>query len=101
MIVIGVEIAPEIVREIEIRVALVAAITIINAHGPIAIVTEIVTEIAIMTATATATATAIMTATVPKLKIKRQNVLHPSLIQRCRTGRVYQLPRQIRSVIRV
>ena len=97
MIVIGVEIAPEIVREIEIRVALVAAITIINAHGPIAIVTEI----AIMTATATVTATAIMTATVPKLKIKRQSVLHPSLIQRCRTGRVYQLPRQIHSVIRV
>ena len=92
MIVIGVEIAPEIVREIEIRVALVAAITIISIRGPIATEIEIVTEIAIMTAIVI----------VMELKIKLLSVLRPTLIQRCRKGLVhFHRPRRTPSVIRV
>lgn len=92
MIVIGVEIAPEIVREIATRVAIVAAITTINIRGPIVTEIEIVAEIASLTAIVI----------VMELKIILLSVLRPTLIQRRRKGLARShLPRRTPSVIRV
>ena len=102
MIVIGVEIAPEIAPEIEIRVVIVAAITIINIRGPIVTEIVIVTEIEIVTEIATMTAIVIVIVIIMELKIILLRVLRPTLIQRCRKGLVhFQRPRRTPSVIRV